>query len=69
MSTFKMGETVIWESHGGEVTGTVVKKFTEPVTINGHRAKPTRDNPQYLVRSKKTKKRAIHKPNSLRKVR
>ena len=68
----RKGDAVEWNSHGGTksrkgvATGTVVKKLTEPMTIQGHRVRASKDDPQYLVRSDNGGK-AAHKPSALRK--
>jgi hypothetical protein len=45
------GGRVKWKSHGGEATGTVVKKLTAETEIKGHRAAASTNNPEFLVRS------------------
>ena len=68
---FRKGDRVEWSSHGGTrsrrgvAVGTVVKKLTSPMTIKGHRAKASAEDPQYLVRSDNGGK-AAHKPSALR---
>jgi hypothetical protein len=46
----------------------VEKKITAKTRIKGHTATPTRDDPQYLVRSGKTGAKAAHKPKELKKT-
>ena len=65
--TFKAGDKVAWDSSQGEVKGVVEKKLTSETQIKGHTAKPTKDEPQYLVKSDKTGAKAAHKPDELRK--
>jgi hypothetical protein len=66
--TLKPGDKVSWESSGGSSTGKVVKKLTSTTRIKGHVAKPTKDDPQYLVESDKSGGKAAHKPEALRKA-
>jgi hypothetical protein len=63
----KKGDKVQWKTSQGPTTGRVVKKLTSRTTIKGHKAKPTVDQPEYLVRSEKSGKTATHKPESLKK--
>lgn len=62
--TLKAGDKVSWKSHGGEAHGKVVKKLTEPMTIKGHKAAASKDNPEYLVETGEGK-RAAHRPGAL----
>jgi hypothetical protein len=68
MNTFKKGDKVRWDSSGGTSEGTVVKKITEPTQIKSHTAKASKEHPEYLVKSDKSNKEAIHKPEELRKM-
>jgi len=64
----KKGDHVKWNSSGGETEGVVEKKLTEPTNIKGHHVAASKDNPEYLVKSDKTSKKAAHKPESLEKI-
>ena len=64
----KTGEAVEWDSSQGTVKGTVEKKVTAPMTIQGHKVAASKDNPEYLVKSDKTVAEAAHKPDELRKT-
>ena len=66
--TFKKGDKVEWDSSGGHSTGEVVKKETSTVHIKGHTAKATKEDPEYRVKSDKSGKEAIHKPEALKKA-
>jgi hypothetical protein len=66
--TLKPGTEVTWDTTQGETRGTVEKKVTSPARVKGHVAKATKDDPQYLVKSKKTGAEAIHKPAALHPV-
>ena len=63
----KPGEKVTWSTSQGRTEGKVVKKQTKPTTIKGHAVKASKDNPQYIVESSKSGRRAAHKPAELKK--
>jgi len=65
---FKQGDRVEWKTSQGKTEGTVEKKLTEPTDIKGHHVAASKDNPEYLVKSKKSGKEAAHKPESLEKT-
>ena len=65
--TFKKGDHVKWGSSGGGTEGEVVKKETSTAKAGGHTAKATKDDPQYRVKSDKSGKEAVHKPDQLKK--
>jgi hypothetical protein len=59
---------VKWDTSQGETHGNVVKKVTGTEKAGGHAAKASKAEPQYRVKSDKTGKEAIHKPEALRKA-
>ncbi len=63
----KPGDKVEWDTSQGETQGQVVKKQTTPTKIKTHTVAASKDNPQYIVESEKSGKRAAHKPEELRK--
>ncbi len=65
----KPGDKVKWESSGGSSVGKVVKKLTSTTRIKRHVAKPSKEDPQYLVKSDKSGGEAAHKPEALEKRR
>ena len=65
MSEFDKGDHVTWKSHGGEAAGTVEEKITEETEAAGRKVKASEDDPQYLVRSEKSGREAVHKPSAL----
>jgi hypothetical protein len=67
-ATPKQGEHVTWQSPQGKVAGEVVKTVTSTTRVKGHTAKATKEKPQLLVKSAKTGKRALHKPDALTKA-
>ncbi len=62
---FKPGDRVQWNTAQGKTTGTVKKKLTDTTEIEGHTAKATESDPQYLVESESTGSEAAHKPDAL----
>lgn len=64
---FKPGDKVARNTSQGPTTGTVKKKLTKPMDIQGHHVAASADNPEYLVQSAKTGAQAAHKPAALRK--
>jgi hypothetical protein len=66
-SDLKKGDPVSWDSAGGHSTGKVVRKQTSPTAIKGHKVKASPENPQYIVESDISGKRAAHKPGALKK--
>ena len=63
----KKGDEVTWQSHGHTVPGTVQKKITTRTKAAGREVAASSDEPQYQVKSDKTGKDAVHKPESLKK--
>lgn len=66
--TLKPGDAVTWGTPQGETHGTVVKRETGTTEAGGHTAKPSRDAPQFRVKSAKSGKEAVHKPEALKKT-
>lgn len=66
MSDFAKGDEVTWKSHGQNVHGTVQQKITERTEEAGRTVAASQDDPQYKVKSDKTGRAAVHKPESLR---
>lgn len=62
------GDHVEWSASQGKVKGTVEKKLTAPMDIEGHHVAASPGNPEYLVKSAKTGAQAAHKPGSLKKT-
>lgn len=65
--SLKAGDRVEWDTSQGKTTGKVKKKLTSPMKIKSHKVKASSENPQYLVETEKSKKKAAHKPSELRK--
>ncbi|OHV21698.1 MULTISPECIES: DUF2945 domain-containing protein [Rhizobium] len=64
----KKGDEVSWDTSQGKTEGRVVKKQTSPTKIKDHTVKASPAEPQYIVQSDKSGKRAAHKPDELRKL-
>lgn len=65
--SLKPGDKVSWNTSQGETHGTVAAKVTGEDHVKGHTAKASREQPEYKVKSDKTGKEAIHKPEALHK--
>ncbi len=63
----KKGDHVTWGTAQGRTEGTVEKIVTTTTQIKGHTAKATKDHPEVLVKSDKSGKEAVHKPEELKK--
>ncbi len=66
--TLKKGDHVEWETPQGKTEGTVQKKLTSPTKIKNHKVTASKENPEYLVETTKSKKQAAHKPEALKKI-
>jgi len=63
----KKGDEVSWETSQGKTEGKVVKKQKTETRIKGHEVKASKSEPQIIVESDKSGKRAAHKPEALKK--
>lgn len=63
------GDKVQWETSQGRTEGTVTRKVTAAAKAGGHTAKATPDHPEYEVKSDRSGKTAIHKPEALKRAR
>lgn len=68
MADVHKGDKVSWNTPQGKTTGKVTKKVTEETTIAGHKVAASKDNPEFEVKSEKSGKSAVHKPDSLDKA-
>ncbi len=66
-TSFRKGDKVEWDSHGGKAVGVVERKITSRTEAGGRTVDASEDEPQYLVRSEKSGGTAVHKPSALRK--
>lgn len=65
--SLKPGDKVSWDTSDGETRGTVEKKVTSTTQVKGHTAKATKEQPQFVVKSAKSGKTAVHRPGDLKK--
>ncbi len=65
---YKGGDQVERMTSKGKTSGTVKKKLTSETKIKGHKVAASKDNPEYLVESIKSGKKAAHKPKALKKA-
>jgi Protein of unknown function (DUF3140)/Hypervirulence associated proteins TUDOR domain len=63
----KKGDKVEWNTPQGKTGGIVKKKLTSTTKVKGHTAKATKKEPEYLVESNKTGRKAAHKAEALKK--
>ena len=61
------GDKVAWDTPQGETHGVVEQKVTGTARVKGHVAKASPEHPEYKVKSDKSGKEAIHRPEELRK--
>lgn len=66
-STPRKGDSVSWKTPQGETEGTVEKIVKSTIKVKGHVAQATEENPQVVVKSEKSGKTAVHKPEQLKK--
>ena len=62
----KKGAKVTWGTSQGETVGTVEKVVTSTTKVKSHVAKATKANPEVMVKSSKSGKKAVHKPEELK---
>jgi hypothetical protein len=62
---FSKGDEVTWSSHGNTVPGTVEEEVTSDTEAAGRTVRASEDDPQYLVKSDKSGREAVHKPSAL----
>ncbi|MEO3828209.1 DUF2945 domain-containing protein [Actinomadura sp. B10D3] len=63
---FTVGDEVTWRSHGSEAEGRVEKKVTDRREEGGRTVAASPEEPQYVVRSHKSGKTAVHKASALK---
>jgi hypothetical protein len=66
--SLKKGTKVSWNTSQGRTTGRVVKKQTSKTKIKTHKVAASKANPEYIVESAKSGKRAAHKGSALKKA-
>jgi len=63
--TFQPGDKVAWQAGQGTTTGTVQKRVTKAVEVDGQTIAAASDDPRYLVKNDNTGKVTGHKPETL----
>ncbi|MEO3867931.1 DUF2945 domain-containing protein [Nonomuraea sp. B12E4] len=63
------GDEVSWRTHGSTAKGKVEKKITKRQQEAGRTVAAAPEDPQYVVRSEKSGRKAVHKPSALRRER
>ena len=66
---FKVGDHVEWNSEAGRVRGTIKKKVTSPMKFKTYTVRASKEEPQYMIKSDKTDRLAMHKGSALKKIR
>ncbi|MFD7921684.1 DUF2945 domain-containing protein [Streptomyces sp. NPDC059740] len=61
----RKGDEVAWRTHGSKTEGTVEKEVTERTEEAGRTVDASPDDPQYKVRSQKSGKSSVHRPEAL----
>jgi hypothetical protein len=62
---FKPGDRVKWDAGNQSSVGTVERKITSETHAGGRKVAASEEEPQYLVRSEKSGRTAVHRPESL----
>jgi Hypervirulence associated proteins TUDOR domain len=64
----RRGDRVEWNFRGAKVVGTVRRKLTSRTVLDGRVIAASRDDPRYVVRSKKSGKETTRKAQALRRL-
>jgi hypothetical protein len=64
----KKGDKVRWRTPQGETEGTVERIITDETHVRGHTARATAEHKEILVKSERSGKEAIHRPEALKKA-
>ena len=62
---FHKGDHVTWNSHGSTAEGSVERRITTDTEASGRTVRASEDDPQYEVRSDKSGRTAVHRPDAL----
>ena len=62
---FKKGDRVRWDAGNESSVGTIERRITSDTEAGGRQVRASEDEPQYLVKSERTGKTAVHKPEAL----
>lgn len=61
----RTGDHVEWPTHGTVTQGEVVEEITEDTEAAGRTVRASPEDPQYRVRSDKSGRDAVHRPETL----
>ena len=67
-SPFQVGDHVTWNSEAGHVSGHIIKIHRSNFDWKGYTHHATAEDPQYEIKSDKTKHIAAHKGSALTKL-
>jgi hypothetical protein len=59
------GDHVTWKSHGSTTEGTVEREITSDTKASGRQVRASEDEPQYVVKSDRSGRTAVHRPSAL----
>lgn len=62
---FNKGDRVRWDAGNQSSVGTVEEIITSDTEAGGRTVRASEDEPQYLVRSEKSGRTAVHKPDAI----
>lgn len=62
---FSKGDRVRWDAGNESSVGTVEEIITSDTEAGGRTVRASEEEPQYLVRSEKTGRTAVHKPGAI----
>jgi hypothetical protein len=65
---FKKGDRVRWDAGNQSSVGTVERKITSDTEAAGRTVRASKQEPQYLVKSEKTGRMAVHRPDAIHRV-
>jgi len=64
-TSFQKGDRVRWDAGNQSSVGTIERRITSRMHAGGRAVSASPDEPQYLVKSEKTGRTAVHRPDSL----
>ncbi|MDI5978826.1 hypervirulence associated TUDOR domain-containing protein [Amycolatopsis magusensis] len=62
---FSKGDRVKWDAGNQSSVGTIEDVITSDTHAGGREVKASKESPQYLVRSEKSGKTAVHHPDKI----
>ena len=64
----RLGDRVEWSFRGHRVLGTVRRKLVKRTEIDGRTVAASKDDPRYVVRSERSGKETVRRPEKLRRL-